>query len=404
MGFAESFIRGYTRGTQTKLEKEKSARDQAAFEADTKYREGQVKRQSEMDRLDAAHKGLAAKLELLKIRQSTDPQSTEQYDNPEKMGPPQTVAGQHPAIDFDLTAFGGGHESVVPEGASSIAAKAARQKVAEVQAEEEVRSKIKNRATTLTPEAARYLGTSATEVDPANLEVLKGAAVQRETNKRNREDNASADARARIMHPGTTGDDDQADYLADQISQRRLDYRSLTKDQKASVTASLQKRGMDIPRALTANEKDASKNAIQGIDALDRMDKMLAAHPRLAEAESFAPGMAGRLIGNMSGVPISEFRAAKQEAVDIVTRIRTGAALNATEQKYYPNLVAQSGDSPEAIATKHTQLRAFYLGVAGIPVKLTGPNGEEAVAQDMYDPKQRIGVRKMIDAGWKLEY
>lgn len=196
-----------------------------------------------------------------------------------------------------------------------------------------------------------------------------------------------------------------AGYLGQQIVDRRIDFRSLTKDQKTAATSWLSEQGLDVPRQLTAKEKDAGNSAISGLGALDRMDALLSKDPQLAYKDSINfDGIAGAparaLVPNLS-----EYSAAKREAVDVVTRIRTGAALNKEEERFYPRQVAQSGDSPETVKAKHNQLRAFYLGVAGIPVRLTSPDGKQQVTyQDLYDPKQRVGTRKRIAQGWRLEY
>lgn len=392
MGFAENFIRGYTMGTHAKLSKEREVREQQEFEQNTEFRKQQLERQAKLDTLEAGSKKLSTQISLAQLQEGrpgpTRPPGLEEFGSEPGLQMPGPVVGQHPEQSLDLSFLGLPNQSVRPRTAEEVASTGLAQKVAEARAAQGVA-----RAPTAitTPTAAKFLGVGVgDEVSPLELPVLTAAAGER-----------AATGRANIAAAARKEDRENAlgdpDYLADQVLGRGIEFRSLTKDQKGAVTNVLSQRGMAIPRALTQTERNLGNNAISALNALDRMDTMLKRDPGLPIKET-VPGIGGRLLG------ASEYRAARNEAVDVLARARTGAAMRPDEEAYYKTQTAQAGDAEDVIARKHMQLRALYLGLSGIPVKVIGPDGTTVVYQDAYDQKQRLGIRKRIEQGWRLDY
>jgi hypothetical protein len=194
-------------------------------------------------------------------------------------------------------------------------------------------------------------------------------------------------------------------YLADQVLKRQISLESsaLTKEEKSGIKSYLAQNGLNIPRKLTPVEQNAQQQATSGLSAVDRTRQILGADNNYNKLDMVFKASLPGFIANIAGA--GELRQQLTELSDIITRIRTGAALNNEEIAIYQNYRPQIGDSPEQADLKLRQLEGFYLGISGLPVEVTNPtNGEVYVFQDLFDPKQRLGLREAINAGYKLNY
>lgn len=403
--FAESFVRGHARGSQEMRAKERQQLDEAQFEEQKKRNAEEAARHKQDAELQKAIADLNYQFKLSDLRKTQKRPTTTAADAgiPEQpsdlfggpMAKDVSVPAQVPPQMFDATALGGEKTAVQPMFAEDVAAQAlAAHKATGAADLDLLRQKNKVNEETegfvLANDIPQLGLKKGTRVNPAQLAAQASVFSAQEATKRKAESGL---------------DSGQADYLADQVLGRKIEYRSLGREQKDAVAAALSAKGMDIPRPISAKEREAGNNAAAGLAALDRVDALLEKNPHLPLAESAnLPGLFGAPA--RAAIPgLSEFSAAKREAVDVITRLRTGAALNKQEEAFYPQQVVQPGDSAQAIAMKHNQLRAFYLGMTGVPVKVISPDGRKSkIAQDMFDPKQRLGIRKLVNAGWKLEY
>lgn len=118
------------------------------------------------------------------------------------------------------------------------------------------------------------------------------------------------------------------------------------------------KTGFDLlqPAAvkpLTAEQQKIKTNAESGLRSLDSLEKML-------QKDSLAPLKAK--------IPILEARTpyatAAREIADVLTRLRTGAALNKEEQKFYESQTPQPLDSQETIQYKLNLFRNLFQQLA----------------------------------------
>jgi len=201
---------------------------------------------------------------------------------------------------------------------------------------------------------------------------------------------------AEILKAGASG---QAGYITDQVISRRIDIDSpaLTKEMRAMVINELNSRGLPIPRPLTTKEKDAASDATSGLAAIDELRKIYKDKGAGILLANSAPGIAGRWAG------ASKWRDMLGEVTDIKTRIRTGAALNESEEAFYAQQAPQLGDTPQDVEYKLNQLEGFYLGMSGIPVTIS--DGEqEFTFPDLFDPNQRLALRKAINDGATISY
>jgi hypothetical protein len=102
------------------------------------------------------------------------------------------------------------------------------------------------------------------------------------------------------------------------------------------------------------DERKAAENANSGLRAIDAMEKWINRDPNVLykAAIPFAPFA-------------REFNTARREAADVITRLRTGAALNADEQVFYQNQMPTALDSAETIAYKLQSLRSLFSALGG---------------------------------------
>lgn len=115
-------------------------------------------------------------------------------------------------------------------------------------------------------------------------------------------------------------------------------------------------------KALTAQQQRDKANAQVGIQAIHTIRQQIANNPNIM-LQAAIPGSPGARI----------YQAAKTQAVDIITRLRTGAALNKDEQKTYDKLVPAPFDSAETIDYKLATLEQYYNQFA---------NGQQPAASD----------------------
>ena len=201
---------------------------------------------------------------------------------------------------------------------------------------------------------------------------------------------------------GNTASEPSADddNFFNQIKNRNIKFSALPADEKKRALRVFAARGESIPRELTAKEISAADDAISGIDAVTRLRDMFSANKLpLIRDRIFGDSVLGRFFGT------SQFQNAAKEAADIKTRIRTGAALNESEIKFYASQTPKLGDSPEDIKKKLDHLEGFYLGMSGLPVTITNPEtGEVFEFDDLFNNKQRLGLKQAINAGFTLSY
>lgn len=194
--------------------------------------------------------------------------------------------------------------------------------------------------------------------------------------------------------------DPTANNLYQQLKTRSIDFSALPADQKKLALQVFAQKGETIPRQLTTAEKTAQQSAISGLNAVGQITSMFE-NGSLPLARSAILG--DSYLGRASGT--SQYETLKKEAADVITRIRTGAALNESEVKFYQGLLPQLGDSNEDIQLKLNQLTGFYLGMSGLPVTVTDTkSGNQYQFDDLYDPQQRYGLRQAITSGYNLSY
>lgn len=117
----------------------------------------------------------------------------------------------------------------------------------------------------------------------------------------------------------------------------------------------------DKPTKLTSTQLQQKANAQSGLDALDTLKNEISNDPN-ALAKANTPGQSLPLVGGYVTRATGEgvLRTARKEASDVISRLRTGAAINQEEEKFYLSQLPQAGDSPDTINYKLGLLSSLF--------------------------------------------
>lgn len=149
-------------------------------------------------------------------------------------------------------------------------------------------------------------------------------------------------------------------------------YPNLPPATQREIAPMLAQYGFKFPKKLTAEQEKTMLNAQSGIMALDVLQNALDTNPNIFKLISFAP----------FGIGWTDIRLAQKEAADVITRLRTGAALNQHEMDFYKNYVPQWQDDPQRAQFKINFLKNFYKLFADNP-ETTFPEIKKAMAKTL---------------------
>lgn len=108
----------------------------------------------------------------------------------------------------------------------------------------------------------------------------------------------------------------------------------------------------DETKGLNATQQQQSNNAVSGLEDLSSISDMIKQDPSLA-LKSSVPG--GSLARRLTGT--TDFDAARSNVIDVISRLRSGAAISANEEKLYKSLLPSAGDSSESAQSKLQRLQ-----------------------------------------------
>lgn len=171
-------------------------------------------------------------------------------------------------------------------------------------------------------------------------------------------------------------------------------YHDLTATQKAEVLDELESLGFRVPRKLSAEQEKLQKNAESGLFAISTLEDLIYSEDGTLDSGAL----------KTASIPIiggfTKIGNAQREIADVITRLRTGAAINESEERFYKSQTPRSFDGPELVEQKLNQLKALYAGFSGVPVTLQALDGTIYRFEDMFDQSQRLDVRKALENGY----
>lgn len=397
--FGQNFLQGFEVGRRARESREAAARE----EEDRKLRQQALQLQLRAHKLDEAYRARGHAIDLAKMLEGTAGPRV-QLPFMRSLGTPgPEVNVGHPAVGVPRVADPDTGQEILPAGSIQPRTSDEVLRAAIMQAREQASARADVEQAGMVPigKVGVELGLDpGLRVSPDRLLTTAGGlAESREATRRHRERSGLPPRPSGPAGAGVDGESaNRADYVADQVRTRRLKLSKLPAAEKRQVLESLQRRGLPLPRELSTVEEKAQGDAINALASLDRLEEMLAADDSLLWKKSL-PSFVARAAG------AGEYLAVEGEVTDVKSRLRTGAAITDFEQAFYRSQAPQPGDPQEIRQRKISHLRGFYLGLAGQPVVVRDPESGEAYEfDDLYDPKQRLGLRKAINAGAVIEY
>lgn len=210
------------------------------------------------------------------------------------------------------------------------------------------------------------LPASAQEYEYAKAQGYKGTFSQYQ--------NEDANRKARASGTGSTGSDLNALLSVSEAKALGVPYGT-TRGQAVGI------------RSLSSTEKELQNDANSALLSLKTIENKI---------KNPDGTYATRKLINLGW---NEIGFAERELKDVISRVRSGAALTPGEMAFYKKQVPRPIDTDATARLKFNQLAAFYSGLSGNPVTLELPDGTTVVADDMYDQTTREDVRKAITNG-----
>lgn len=110
---------------------------------------------------------------------------------------------------------------------------------------------------------------------------------------------------------------------------------------------------------LNATQQQQANNANSALSDIQSLGSMLAKDPSLT-LKSLLPG--GSITQRLTGT--TDYEAAKNNIVDVISRLRSGAAISASEEKLYKSLLPSAGDTQASANSKLQRLTNLFSGFA----------------------------------------
>lgn len=142
-------------------------------------------------------------------------------------------------------------------------------------------------------------------------------------------------------------------------------------------------------RSFTGAEREAQANATSALLSLNKLTEKIGTDNPDNEFKQ----------RKLITFGLGQIANAQRELTDVISRIRTGAALTKGEEEFYQKQVPNKYDNDATIKSKVNQLAAFYSGIAGNPVTLQLADGTIVEADDMYSAEDRLAVKDLIAQG-----
>lgn len=128
-------------------------------------------------------------------------------------------------------------------------------------------------------------------------------------------------------------------------------------------------------KPLSAESAKVVSNAQSGLQSLDALEAMIAEDGGVVSRAGIpGQGIAGGLVGNALGT--AGYNNLSRNMLDVITRLRTGAALTASEEAFYKQQLPQAFDRPDVIRQKLGLFRDLFSSV----LQKTGQAGSDQMS------------------------
>jgi len=115
----------------------------------------------------------------------------------------------------------------------------------------------------------------------------------------------------------------------------------------------------NAPQQLNATQQQLANNANSGLSDIQALRQMIGQNPSIAAKDAIpGGGLARRLTGT------TDYEASKQNIIDVISRLRSGAAISASEEKLYKSLLPGPADSAQSAASKLDRLHSLLSSFA----------------------------------------
>lgn len=140
----------------------------------------------------------------------------------------------------------------------------------------------------------------------------------------------------------------------------------------AEALQKIRSSGQAATKPMSAESAKVVSNAQSGLQSLDALESTLSSDPGVLRKTGL-PGrsLLGGALGNALGT--ASYDNLSRNILDVITRLRTGAALTAAEEKFYKNQLPQALDTPEVVQQKLGMFRDLF----GSVVQKTGQGGTD---------------------------
>lgn len=129
-------------------------------------------------------------------------------------------------------------------------------------------------------------------------------------------------------------------------------------------------------KPMSAEASKVVSNANSGLTSLAQLEQSIGQNGVPKATVLPGRGLLGGLAGNALGT--AGYDQASRNVLDVITRLRTGAALTESEERFYKSQLPQAFDSPEVVAQKLATFRDLFSSVAE---RTTGNGAEDLLSQ-----------------------
>jgi len=129
------------------------------------------------------------------------------------------------------------------------------------------------------------------------------------------------------------------------------------------LAAAYEASATEAEKPLSAEASKVVGNANSGLQSLDQLEALISGEGGVPKG-TLVPGrdLFGGAVGNALGT--SQFDTVNRNIIDVITRLRTGAALTDQEARFYASQVPQAFDTPDVIQLKLQTFRDLFNSVA----------------------------------------